>query len=44
VLSPPFAVSGALHGMGGEKVKAPSMPRIIPGVGFEPSLWFSSAV
>jgi hypothetical protein len=38
----PFAVSGMLHGLDGEKAKAPGMPRIIPGAGSEPSLQFSS--
>jgi hypothetical protein len=39
-LSPPFAVNGALHGLGGEKAEAPSTPRIISGVGFEPHFSF----
>jgi hypothetical protein len=36
----PLAVSGALHGLGGERAKAPSTPRTIPGVGFERPLQF----
>jgi hypothetical protein len=43
-LSLPFAVSGALHGLGSEKAEAPSTSHIIPGVGSESSLWFSSVV
>jgi hypothetical protein len=38
---PPFAMSGLLHGLGGEKAKAPSTPCIIPGMGFEWLLQFS---
>jgi hypothetical protein len=33
-----------LHGLDGKKAKAPSMPRIIPAVGSESSLRFSSVV
>jgi hypothetical protein len=40
----PFIVSGALHGLDGEKAKVPGTPRIIPSVGSKPSLWFSSMV
>jgi hypothetical protein len=31
---PPFVASGTLYGSGGEKAKATSTPRIIPGVNF----------
>jgi hypothetical protein len=41
---PPFTVSGALHGLDGEKAEMPSTPHIIPGVGYELSLQFSSMV
>jgi hypothetical protein len=40
----PLAVSEALHGLGGKKAEVPSTPRINPGVGSEPSLWFSCTV
>jgi hypothetical protein len=40
----PLAVSGALHGLGGKKAKAPSTPRTIPGVGFEQPLRFSPVI
>jgi hypothetical protein len=40
----PFAVSGVLHVLDGEKAEAPSTPRIILGAGFESSLRFSSTV
>jgi hypothetical protein len=41
---PPFVMSGTLHGLDGEKAKAPSMPRIILGAGSEPSFQFSFMV
>jgi hypothetical protein len=41
---PPFAMSGVLHGLDGEKAKAANTPHIIPGVGFGPSLRFSLVV
>jgi hypothetical protein len=40
----PFAVSGALHGSDGEKSEAPSTPCIIPVMGSETLLQFSSMV
>jgi hypothetical protein len=40
----PFIVSGALHGSDGEKAKAHSTPRIIPVMGSETPLRFSSMV
>jgi hypothetical protein len=43
-LGPPFTLSEVLHDLGGKKAEAPSMPRIIPGVGFKLSLRFSSMV
>jgi hypothetical protein len=41
---PPFAESGALHGLDDEKAEAHSMPRFILGVGSEQSLQFSFMV
>jgi hypothetical protein len=43
-LSPPFAMSGAVYGLGGEKAETPSTLHIMPGVASELSLWFSSVV
>jgi hypothetical protein len=40
----PFVVSGALHGSNGERVEAPSTPRIILVMGSETPLWFSFTV
>jgi hypothetical protein len=40
----PFALSGALHSLDGEKAEAPSTPRIIPVVGSEMPLQFSFTV
>jgi hypothetical protein len=40
----PFAVSGALHGLDGERTEVPSTPHIILGTGPKPSLQFSSMV
>jgi hypothetical protein len=40
----PFVVSGALHGLDGEKAETPGTPCIISGVGSELSHWFSSMV
>jgi hypothetical protein len=41
---PLFVASITLHGLGGEKVEAPSTPHIIPGAGSELSLRFSFMV
>jgi hypothetical protein len=40
----PLTVSGALHGLDGEKAEALSMPCTIPGVGFERPFQFSPTV
>jgi hypothetical protein len=40
----PLVVSEALRGLDGEKAKAPSMPRTIPGMGSKQPLQFSSTI